>query len=38
VQWKHYRLEEATWEDEQVTRENFSGLVAGREHQDDVPF
>lgn len=38
MQWQHYGLEKATWEDEQVMKESFSGLFAEGEHRDNVPF
>jgi len=38
VQWKHYGLKEATWEDEQVMKENFPSLFVEVEHRDDIPF
>ena len=38
LQWQHFEPDEATWEDEQVMKENFLGLFVEGKHWDDVPF
>ncbi len=36
VQWQHYGLQEATWEDEELLKEAYPNLFKGNRHRDDV--
>eukprot|EP00253_Pinus_taeda_P036268 PITA_36268 len=36
VLWQHYGPEEATWEDEEITRKVYPDLFNGNRHRDDV--
>eukprot|EP00253_Pinus_taeda_P029028 PITA_29028 len=38
VQWQHFGPDEATWEDEELTRKAHSKLFLDNRHRDDVQF
>eukprot|EP00253_Pinus_taeda_P032765 PITA_32765 len=38
VQWQHFGLDEATWEDEELIRKAYSELFLVKGHRDDVQF
>eukprot|EP00253_Pinus_taeda_P036010 PITA_36010 len=38
VQWQHFGLDEATWEDEELMKKAYPGLFMVNRHRDDVQF